>query len=523
MRLLKHIGCLAALWLAAAAWGADPTNDCLVCHSNEHLAMRNADGTVQGLYVEPDAYFKSVHGKLTCAKCHGDLGVGPHADGKLPWHSCLDCHLQPNGIRREQFQQISEEYARSYHARTLGDRFSCFSCHDPHTFNITLRRTDVPQTIERDNGICIACHRNPERFGLLTDRPLPDLPTIHAWLPSTELHWKHVRCVECHTPNTNSFNHEILDHTKAERKCVACHSTNSILLTKLYSHRVAETRTKGGFLYSVVFNDAYIIGMTRNVILDHIVLTILCLMLLAFTAHAGGRWVTRRKRPAPSPEEELGRVYLYPRWVRAWHWANAFLCITLGVTGFSMHYAQEGSELVGFRTARAMHNVAGVMLAAMYVVFVLGNWRRGNGRHYIVRLAALPQRMFAQALYYVWGIFRGQPAPFHPSAESKFNPLQQLTYVSIMYGLVPILVITGLFLLFPGLFPAHWLGGGGIWPTAVLHTVLAYAVSLFMIGHIYLATNGSTVTKHFLGMITGWHEEEPGQGHEHGKGGTGDA
>ncbi|RME31710.1 MAG: cytochrome B, partial [Candidatus Zixiibacteriota bacterium] len=60
------------------------------------------------------------------------------------------------------------------------------------------------------------------------------------------------------------------------------------------------------------------------------------------------------------------RIYLYPLWLRIWHWSNALLFLVLIATGVSMHYASLDKPLVPFETAIAVHNVSGVALALLY-------------------------------------------------------------------------------------------------------------------------------------------------------------
>ena len=200
------------------------------------------------------------------------------------------------------------------------------------------------------------------------------------------------------------------------------------------------------------------------------------------------------------------RLYLYPLWLRLWHWGNATLFLLLILTGISMHYANLESPFISFATARIIHNTAGVILAILYGLFVIANLISGNWRHYVPALRGLFGRLFKQAKFYLIGIFKREPHPYHPSEEMKFNPLQQLTYLNIMYLLMPILVVTGLLLMFPELAPQKVLGAGGIWPMAVAHSIAGFLASLFMIGHIYLATTGEKIFTDFKEMITGWHE-----------------
>ncbi|MCI0625528.1 MAG: thiosulfate reductase cytochrome B subunit [Acidobacteria bacterium] len=199
------------------------------------------------------------------------------------------------------------------------------------------------------------------------------------------------------------------------------------------------------------------------------------------------------------------RIYLYSLWVRVWHWGNALLFLLLIVSGFSLHFAGPESVLLRFESAVALHNAAGWLLIVSYVGFVAGNAFSSNGRHYLPRWKTLIPGLMKQAGFYLSGIFRGAPHPFHPSEEQKFNPLQRLTYLGVMYLLMPLLLLSGLALLFPDWIPEWLLGAGSVWPIAIGHALLGFVLTVFMIGHIYLATTGPTVFQNFRDMLTGWH------------------
>lgn len=207
----------------------------------------------------------------------------------------------------------------------------------------------------------------------------------------------------------------------------------------------------------------------------------------------------------------MKKLYLYPLWLRTWHWTNALLYLFLIVTGISMHYAGAEKWLVPFEKARLIHNTSGIFLALMYLFFLLGNLFFGNGKYYLIKMKGLPERLIKQTRYYLYGIFKGEPHPYHASEKLKFNPLQQITYVAIMYLLMPLLVVSGLMLIFPETAPSNIFGVGGVWPVAILHTVVAYFLTLFMFGHIYLGTTGSTISSNFKSMISGWEtvDEQP--------------
>jgi thiosulfate reductase cytochrome b subunit len=199
------------------------------------------------------------------------------------------------------------------------------------------------------------------------------------------------------------------------------------------------------------------------------------------------------------------KLYLYPFWLRAWHWINALLFFALIWTGASMHFAGSSFLLIPFQRAVAVHNICGVTLTAAYLLFAVANIASGNFKHYVPRLRGLGQRLFLQTKYYLFGIFKGEPHPSHAAQDNKFNALQQLTYVQIMYGLMPLLLGTGWLLFFPEYSPERIFGAGGVWPVAVLHTVLGFLGALFMLGHAYLGTTGTTPGANFKGMWTGWH------------------
>ena len=133
------------------------------------------------------------------------------------------------------------------------------------------------------------------------------------------------------------------------------------------------------------------------------------------------------------------RIYLYPLWLRLWHWSNAFLFFVLIVTGFSLHFAGTTAWLIDFKTAVFFHNVAGFTLGGLYLFFVVASILSGNYKHYIPKLRGLLAAIKRQARFYLYGIFVGEPHPYHATLENRFNPLQQITYLQIMYLLLPLL------------------------------------------------------------------------------------
>jgi thiosulfate reductase cytochrome b subunit len=197
--------------------------------------------------------------------------------------------------------------------------------------------------------------------------------------------------------------------------------------------------------------------------------------------------------------------YFYPLWLRAWHWLNALLFISLIFTGLNMQYAKTNSPIIDFHAAIIIHNISGILLTINYLFFIIINFTSGNYMQYLPGLKKFFLNIIIQAKYYLYGIFIGSEHPFETSKQKKFNPLQQITYLNIMYVVLPLLIISGWAMLFPEFIFKQALGVSGLTLTAIVHTSIGFLLSIFMIGHIYLATTGTTVLSNFKSMITGFH------------------
>ena len=167
----------------------------------------------------------------------------------------------------------------------------------------------------------------------------------------------------------------------------------------------------------------------------------------------------------------MSALYLYPVWLRLWHWLNATLFLTSLATGISMHFSL--GWLIPFDVAVPVHNAAGILLTVSWAAFLIGNAFGGNGKHYLVNIRTLPMDLYRQTRYYLYGIFVNEPHPFHVSAQHKLNALQTLSYVGVMYGLMPLLIVSGWAFLFSGELPETLFGFGTIWLVAMAHLLLA--------------------------------------------------
>ena len=203
-------------------------------------------------------------------------------------------------------------------------------------------------------------------------------------------------------------------------------------------------------------------------------------------------------------------MYLYPKWLRAWHVLNALLFLILIVTGLSMQYTdkQNAAYIVGFSLAVKWHNFAAIALTINYIIFVTGNLFTKNGSYYRIGKQNFLSELISQLKFYSWGMFKGEKHPFPVTEMRKFNPLQKITYVLAMYLAVPLLIISGIGLLFPEITIKSIFGVSGLILTDVLHITMGFFLSIFMIIHIYTCTLGAKPTSLFWGMISGYHRDE---------------
>lgn len=203
-------------------------------------------------------------------------------------------------------------------------------------------------------------------------------------------------------------------------------------------------------------------------------------------------------------------MYLYPKWVRLWHLFNALLFIVLIITGISMQYTGRNnpSYMVGFAKAVKWHNFAAILLTANYIFFILGNAFTKNKKYYRIKKENFWSDLFKQLKYYSFGMFQKEAHPFPVTMERKFNPLQKLTYVLAMYAGIPLLIVSGIGLLFPEITIDRVFGVSGLVLTDILHITMGFLLSIFMLVHIYTCTLGKKPFSLFMGMITGYHVSE---------------
>mgnify|MGYP006295635021 CR=1 FL=1 len=198
-------------------------------------------------------------------------------------------------------------------------------------------------------------------------------------------------------------------------------------------------------------------------------------------------------------------IYHYPLWLRIWHGINALGIIILIVTGVSMQYSGSSFLVVDFGTAVRLHNIAGLTVTLSYMLFFLGNIFTSNGRFYNFKTKGMARDLMRQAEYYLSGMFRKETTPFPVTRKRKFNPLQKVAYLTVMYLFVPLVIASGIALLFPEIIIEEVYTFSGIMLTAAVHSIAGFIISLFLFIHIYVSSIGKSPVNNYKSMVTGWH------------------
>jgi hypothetical protein len=275
------------------------TRLCLTCHGqpyfsyfNEYLGRDVKDRMNPFYFIDSNEYVRSNHRSFDCTDCHSsDYKEFPHPNQLRfePMGTCLDCHGGDENFAQFNFEGIDAEYQESIHFTKHNEEFNCWMCHNPHSYHISIRNTEnLTATIQYDNEICLGCHSDQSRMGLLSDREIYNMLNKHEWLPNHLAHFKSVRCIECHTEvnETTLVAHKVMPKEKAVKKCVECHSQNSLLQATLYKHQVQEKREKQGFLNAAILTETYVIGANRNKFLNMASLAVFGLVIAGLIVHA---------------------------------------------------------------------------------------------------------------------------------------------------------------------------------------------------------------------------------------------
>jgi nitrate/TMAO reductase-like tetraheme cytochrome c subunit len=285
----------------------EDSHTCLKCHSQQTYTLYNdwtmrEERRLMNPYhvIDTMMYLTGVHKNFSCIDCHSmDYETYPH-DRELklePMATCLDCHGGDPHYEQFQFERIDEEFQKSVHYSKSGDLFTCSKCHNQHYYRTTARTSsNVSDIVAADNQMCLSCHSNSARFSLAATEDFPIINDVHSWLPNHELHWRSVRCIDCHTAFDEGLMiaHNILPKEEAVKNCAECHSANSMLQATLYRYENIQSRQGKGIFSSFQTNQAYIIGANQIPLFKYLSVAILVIMLAGITVHIAFRIIHKK-------------------------------------------------------------------------------------------------------------------------------------------------------------------------------------------------------------------------------------
>jgi thiosulfate reductase cytochrome b subunit len=202
----------------------------------------------------------------------------------------------------------------------------------------------------------------------------------------------------------------------------------------------------------------------------------------------------------------MKKTYLHPIPIRIWHWINAGLIFFLIITGVQLRFPRVSIFL--YSHVVYLHKIVGFVMVGSFFYWLVYYVISGDLRkHYMFRRRDA-KGLLPQASYYTFSLFKGARSPFTPSTNSKFNPLQKIAYLSLMFILTPVIIVTGILFSDIAYFLKIINYIGGVRILDAIHVATGYAFLLYVIIHLYMSTLGHRITTHTKAMITGY-EEEP--------------
>ncbi len=276
----------------------EDNQQCIVCHGGDtfyETSKESGETLMRKMYpcliIDTVKYYDANHWSFTCFDCHTyDYREYPHPRAAkfeyMP--TCMDCHDGDDQMEKYNLSKITEEYEKSHHTKLTDTKYSCWSCHDPHGFKMTVREeADITKTVVHDNAMCLKCHSGTTATDLLLGTGLEPLVATHDWIPGTINHFRHVRCLECHGDIVDGVlvAHDILPASEAVNTCAECHSSDSRLLHTLYLYQIQEGRMKKGFFGGMSTSNNFLIGANRYPVLNLFSLLIFGAVLLVVFIH----------------------------------------------------------------------------------------------------------------------------------------------------------------------------------------------------------------------------------------------
>jgi thiosulfate reductase cytochrome b subunit len=247
----------------------------------------------------------------------------------------------------------------------------------------------------------------------------------------------------------------------------------------------------------------YIFGHSSVYWVDWLGVFLFVGVVLGVVGHSSLRVYFRRQQtPAHAP---TGRVYMYGVYERLWHWVQTAVILGLLFTGLIIHKPDKFG-LFSFNYVVQVHNILALILLVNAALSLFYHLASGEIRQYLPHPRGFIDQAAEQAIYYLRGIFRGDPHPFEKTPDRKLNPLQQITYFGLLNVLLPLQILTGILMWGAQRWPDIAARTGGLPFLAPFHTLIAWMLAAFIVMHVYLTTTGHTPTAAIKGMMVGYDE-----------------
>jgi predicted CXXCH cytochrome family protein len=227
---------LGALLLALSVQSGQPadtkaqTNEtCMSCHGDRGKSVTLASGETRSLYVDQDAFARSVHGgKLSCVDCHQDMNELPHASKPFRtkraftlayYESCKRCH----------FANYSKTLdSVHYAALARGDTTApvCVDCHGAHDV------TPPNQPRSRISQTCATCHQGVQKTYVMSVHGRALFEEKNADVPT---------CTDCHHSHDVGGPKNPAWRLRSPEICASCHSNERMMKKYGISTNVMQT------------------------------------------------------------------------------------------------------------------------------------------------------------------------------------------------------------------------------------------------------------------------------------------
>lgn len=231
-------------------------------------------------------------------------------------------------------------------------------------------------------------------------------------------------------------------------------------------------------------------------------------------------------------------VYRHRLPTRLWHWVNAVTIIVMLMSGlmisnahphlywgeyganldkpwFSVGWVIEGGRFPGWATIPSNYNLA---LARHWHLFFAWILAFGLLAHMAVSLVNrhiqrdLTLRRSELAPAHLWQDIKDHVRLKFPTGQEalSYNVLQKITYIAVVFGVIPMLILTGLSLS-PGFNAVlHWpldlLGGRS--SARSIHFICAGLIAAFIVVHLTLVMLAGPINE-IRSMLTGWFRVPP--------------